>query len=304
MTVDKGSFAFAADGKTFKSTKVYFGAFARGASNKQVIDSKNRITVRLQGIDAPELHYKAAPLRASSRVSKAMREKFNLENRAMRRQYWAESATIALAKKLMEYEHPVDCHVISLIDRPYEVIDTYGRFVGNICVGAGFKTDINLWLSEQGWAYPTFYSSMEPEEIDAYLGSIGTAKNKGRIWKDYSHDTSKFDSKLVYRPKGQPQPNKDKGKVLMPKIFRRQVAYRVQKKVGVVKGRFTDYLKANPDPCYKTTDFLKESVNTATEYKLHDFMQGRKFTLKPHEVVFREKFSSLVNKNGKKIEKF
>ena len=168
-----------------------------GASRKEVIDKQGRITVRLQGIDAPELHYRAAALKKSSNVSDAKRAKFNSENKPDRRQYWAETATVAVAKKLSTYGAPVKCEVISLIDKPFEVVDTYGRFVANITSGAGFKTDINLWLAEQGWAYPTFYSSMTQDEIEAYLKILSKAKNKGRIWKDYSTDTGKFDSKLV-----------------------------------------------------------------------------------------------------------
>ena len=304
VEVGANSFAFAADGKTFKATKVYFGAFARGASNKEVIDSKNRITVRLQGIDAPELHYRAAPLKKSGKVSDSKRAKFNLENKQPRRQYWAETATVALAKKLSGYGDSVKCQVISLIDRPFEVIDTYGRFVGNICVGAKFNTDINLWLSEEGWAYPTFYSSMEPEEIETYLATLTKAQSKGRIWKDYSTNTGKFDAKLLYQPKGPVEPSKDKGAVLMPKVFRRQLSYRLQKKVGVVGGSFADYLEADRDACFRTDEFLKQGVNTALERSVHDFIKRYKFPFKPHEVVFREKFSSLVNKNGKKIESF
>jgi endonuclease YncB( thermonuclease family) len=304
VTVGEDSFSFAADGKTFKPTRAFFGAFARGASSKAVIDKQNRITVRLQGIDAPELHYRAAPLKKSTGVSEAKRKAFNLENKPQRRQYWAETATVALAQKLLDYPHPVDCRVVSLVDRPYEVIDTYGRFVGNICVGDGFKTDINLWLSEQGWAYPTFYSSMEPEEIKAYLDTLPKAKAKGRIWKDYSTDTAKFDPKLVFRPHGPAQPSKDKGKLLMPKVFRRQLAYRVQRKVKVFSGSFADYLKKNKDDCCKTDEFLAQGVNTAPIYQLADFMKGNRFTVKPHEVVFREKFSSLVDENGDRIEEF
>lgn len=304
VTVDGSSFAFASDGKNFKKTDAYLDAFARGASSKKVIDNQNRITVRLQGIDAPELHYRAAPLKKSSKVSDAKRKKFNKENAHQRRQYWAETATIALAKKLIEYGEPVDCQVISLIDRPFEVIDTYGRFVGSICVGQGFKTNINLWLSEQGWAYPTFYSSMLREEIEAYLSTLAKAKAKGRIWKDYSTDASKFDSKLLYRPNGPAAAANDRGPVLMPKLFRRQVAYRMQKKAGVFSGSFTDYLKVNPDPCYVTKDFLEQGLHTAPQRALHEFMKGNKFTLKPNEIVFREKFADMVDKNGKKIDTF
>ena len=304
VTVGGDSFAFAADGKNFKTTKAYFGAFSQGASKKEVIDKQDRITVRLQGIDAPELHYRAAALKQSSGVSATKRAKFNAENKLNRRQYWAETATVALAKKLSTYGSPIKCQVISFIDRPFEVVDTYGRFVANIMVGTGFKTDINLWLGEQGWAYPTFYSSMTPEEIEAYLKILSKAQSKGRIWKNYSTDTAKFDSKLVFRPHGPAQPNKDKGPVLMPKIFRRQVSFKIQKKVGVISGSFIDYLKSNRDPCFKTEEFLKQGPNTAPVRSLHDFMKGNKFTVKPHEVVFREKFSNLVNKNGKRIEKF
>jgi endonuclease YncB( thermonuclease family) len=304
VTVGGDSFAFAADGKNFKKTNAFFGAFVRGASSKEVVDKQNRITVRLQGIDAPELHYRAAPLKKTSNVSAAKREKFNQENKSPRRQYWAETATVALAKKLSEYGNPIKCQVVSLVDRPFEVIDTYGRFVANICVGTGFKTDINLWLSEQGWAYPTFYSSMEPDEIKAYLKTLKTAQSKGRIWKDYSTDAAKFDSKLVFRPKGPVEASKDKGKVLMPKLFRRQLSFKLQKKVGIAKGNFADYLKANRDPCFRTDEFIEQGPHTAPIRALHDFMKGNKFTLKPHELVFREKFSSLVDKNGKRIEDF
>lgn len=303
VDVAANSFAFAADGKTFKVTRAYFGAKVRGMSSKEVVDKQNRITVRLQGIDAPELHYRAGPLKGGT-VSDATRKKFNLANKLQRRQYWAETATVALCKKLSGYGDAVKCEVTSFIDKPFEVIDTYGRFVGDIRVGKGFKTDINLWLAEEGWAYPTFYSSMKEEEIESYLKLLAKAQKKGRVWKDYSHDAGKFDPKLVFRPKGPPQPAKDKGKVLMPKIFRRQLAYRMQKKAGVIAGSFTEYLKANPDLCYTLDEFLKLGKDTAPERKLFEFMKGNKFTRKPHEVVFKEKFSTLIGKTGKKVDKF
>jgi endonuclease YncB( thermonuclease family) len=304
VNVERDSFSFSPDGRKFKKTDVYFGAFSQGASKKQVVDSQNRITVRLQGIDAPELHYRAAALKSSTGVSAAKRAKFNLENKPQRRQYWAETATVALAEKLSGYGSPVKCQVTSFIDRPFEVIDTYGRFVANIRVGAGYKTDINLWLAEEGWAYPTFYSSMKADEIEAYLKALTKAGKKRRIWRDYSLDTSKFDPKLVFRPKGPVEAAKDKGKVLMPKLFRRQVSFRIQKKVGVFNGNFADYLKANKDSCFRTDEFLKQGEHVAPVRALHDFMKGNKFTLQPQDIVFREKYSNLVDAKGKRIEKF
>src|SRR5687767_3434221 len=44
-------------GAPFAVTHVFDGAKVRGKTTKQVLDAKGRVTVRLQGIDAPELHY-------------------------------------------------------------------------------------------------------------------------------------------------------------------------------------------------------------------------------------------------------
>jgi endonuclease YncB( thermonuclease family) len=113
-----------------------------------VIDKNGRITVRLQGIDAPELHYRAGPL-AKSRpeVTPAKRQEFNALNKIARRQYWAETATVALARKLANLDNAkVACEVYSLVDHPYELVDTYGRVVGNVRVGTDFRIDVNVWL--------------------------------------------------------------------------------------------------------------------------------------------------------------
>ncbi len=67
VEVGANSFSFAADGKTFKTTQAYFGTVVRGASSDPVIDKQGRITVRLQGIDAPELHYRARRTQAEFR---------------------------------------------------------------------------------------------------------------------------------------------------------------------------------------------------------------------------------------------
>jgi endonuclease YncB( thermonuclease family) len=115
VIVDANSFAFAADRVIFKPTHVFDNAFVRGASRKKLIDSSSRITVRLQGIDAPELHYRAGPLqRDRPEVTDKKRELYNQLNKVERRQYQAESATVALAKKLSNFGGDViDCMVFS-----------------------------------------------------------------------------------------------------------------------------------------------------------------------------------------------
>jgi endonuclease YncB( thermonuclease family) len=71
--------------------------------------------------------------------------------------------------------------VFTHVDAPNEVFDTYGRLVGDIEVTVGgHKVDVNHWLVEQGFAYPTFYSSMNADEIKAFLALAKTARTKKR----------------------------------------------------------------------------------------------------------------------------
>jgi hypothetical protein len=80
-------------------------------------------------------------------VTPAKRQAFNALNKIARRQYWAETATVALARKLANLDNAkVACEVYSLVDHPYELVDTYGRVVGNIRVGKDFRIDVNVWL--------------------------------------------------------------------------------------------------------------------------------------------------------------
>lgn len=306
VSVGEDSFAYSTTGKTFKVTRVFDDAFVRGAAAGPVIE-QGRITVRLQGIDAPELHYRAPALKSNRpEVTPEKRKSYNQQNRPERRQYLGETATVALSRKLQSYgTGEIACKVISLVDHPYEVIDTYGRFVGNVRVGSRFRTDLNLWLAAQGWVYPTFYSSMTNPEIEALLAAMIQGKKKPRAWKHLSFDTDGFDPTLVYRGEGAPlAPDADIGPVLMPKVFRRQVAYEMEKAAGIFSGSFKTFLARSPDGCFLLKDFLAQSVHSAPYHTLHEFLDGTKLTKQPQELVFREKYSTLVDSAGRVIEQF
>ena len=103
VDVTPGGFAWAADGETFKVTHAFDNARVQGKSRDPIIKN-GCITVRLQGIDAPELHYKASGLPSSRPdATAAKRKAFNAWNKTERRQYWAESATVALADRLADF---------------------------------------------------------------------------------------------------------------------------------------------------------------------------------------------------------
>jgi hypothetical protein len=93
-----GAFRFLAHpGAAFQVTRAFDNAIVRGRVRKPAIDNQGRITVRLQGIDAPELHYRpSAALRRRDRTSEQQR--IYLELNEEYRQYLAETATVALRR--------------------------------------------------------------------------------------------------------------------------------------------------------------------------------------------------------------
>lgn len=314
LTVGEDSFEYKEDGaSSFKKTKVFEDAISKGQGSKPVITTSKKtgartITVRLQGVDAPELHYKAAPLKRSADISDTEREKFNEINEE-RRQCLAESATVALANHLKQYQNEdgiIEAIYETSVDKPFEVIDTYGRFIGNIKVGK--QHDINLWLVENGWGMPAFYTSMSADEINAFLAVWKKGKNKvGRVGKSISKDATKFDWKLLYRKPSEDIKFKlleDKGKVLMPKIFRRQCSWFVAKKAGAIEKTtgFKAFLAKSPDQLVLLEDLLNNGIHSAIVYSLHDFVDTKNKVLKnPEQLVFKEKPGTLVNGKGKKV---
>src|SRR5437773_795653 len=65
-------------GAPSKVTHAFEGATVKGKVSKSAIDNKNRVTIRLQGIDAPELHYRPmAPTLNSKKPTPQQRATFN-----------------------------------------------------------------------------------------------------------------------------------------------------------------------------------------------------------------------------------
>ncbi len=314
LIVGKSSFEYKGDHeRKFSVTHVFDDAISKGQGSKPVINTSKRdgtqtITVRLQGVDAPELHYRAAPLKRTSDVSDAERAKFNSINEE-RRQCFAESATFSLAKHLEKYiddEGMIPAVFQSVVEFPYEVVDTYGRFIGNVFVGK--KHDINIWVVENGWGMPAYYTSMSVDEIKVFQEAWKKGKKKiNRVGKSASKNAALFDWDLLYRKPVDGlefSPGEDKGKVLMPKIFRRQVAWMVTKKAGVISSgtTFNGYLKKSPDQLILLSDMLSQGLSASKVYALDDFVSDKnKIAKNPEDLVFQEKPGTLVNPRGTKI---
>jgi endonuclease YncB( thermonuclease family) len=313
LFVDANSFLYRPDGSSnFKKTSVFDDAVAKGQGSGPVINTSKKdgaktITVRLQGVDAPELHYRAAPLKSSSGASDDIRKRYNELNKE-RRQHFAESATAALTKYLTKFAKDgiVQAVFESTVEHPYEVVDTYGRFIGNI--KASGTSDINLWLVENGWCSPSFYSSMSAEEISAFISAWEKGRKlQGRTSQSLIKDADFFNENMLYREPGTVSAftiGDDKGKTIIPKIFRRQVAWQLSLRAGITAAgtNFSSFLKQSPDELLLLKDFLAHDINSAKTRFLHDMIDSGNIILKgPEELVFKEKPGTLVNAAGDKI---
>lgn len=284
----------------FKATHVFDTAHVRGTGSNPAVKN-GAVTVRWQGIDAPELHYRP---RFPKKLAEPERAAFNQQNGNFR-QCYGESATVALSTFLQtENDNPLPVIVRTSVDAPGDVFDTYGRLIGDIIVKkSGKEVNVNQWLVEKGWAFPTYYDSMSATEIER-LDKLATRAKEDRlgIWNDATEDAGHFDPTLKFRSHGALEP--DSGSVIMPKVFRRFSTYSVAEAAHVVNETFPAYLKAEPDRCHKTSEFLTDGAK-AVQRRLDQFVQpNAHLTFWPQDLVFEESPSELLDAKGHKITTF
>ncbi|MET3909122.1 endonuclease YncB(thermonuclease family) [Bradyrhizobium sp. S3.3.6] len=301
------------DSSPFHPTHVFDNAKVKGRTATAPIKN-GKLTIRLQGIDAPELHYQPSPLSPAEKkgLTDAKRKAYH-EVTHPYRQFLGATSSKALHDFLSNTgEATLACRVFTHVDAPNEVFDTYGRLVGDIEVTVANKAvDINHWLVEQGFAYPTFYSSMNDDEIRAFLALTKIARTKKLpVWKALAKTIPAFDFDLR-----EPKKNEtdvlatDKGPVILPKLYRRQTNWAARKKATVTSQNFQKFLAegsgGKPDTCYAIDDFLANGVHSATPRNFADFVEGgTKIKFQPDGLVFGEAPSTLVGADGKVIAGF
>jgi endonuclease YncB( thermonuclease family) len=290
-------------GAPFQVTHAFDDATVRGRITKKPIDEHGRMTVRLEGVDAPELHYTPQALVKKSQQTAQQRElylKWNLKYR----QYLAETATLALANLLrLGGASPIDCKVVTAVDQPSEVFDTYARFVGYLTfTSPSGELVVNHWLVRNGWAFPGFYSSMSADEITVLIDAANEAYNQGAVlWSELSDDTGQFDFDLVYRGKNAlPDAPADQGDVLLPKLFRRVAEWNVNKRAKMTTQTFKNFLRTkSSDFCFDTAQFLEQGASASEPVHLADLINSAgMFTRWPEEVVFQEAPTTITGPGG------
>lgn len=298
MTVEANAFTFrASPGHKTVVTHAFddAGMFhtVKGKKTFKPVIRNGTITTRLQGIDAPELHFQ--PTVTGTRNF---------------RQFYGETCTVKLADRCKQIGPQVlPCQFVTAVDHPQEVVDKYGRFVGDILFNAGTAQEWNLndWLVEHGWAYPAFYDSMSVAEIQRIFTLSKTAeKAKSGIWADTTSQIGPLDWTKVFEH-GPFDAAHDRGPVCFPKMFRRLCDFSVRQRNGSVNGTLKAYLAAqkHPDMCYQLADFVKSNAHPpkGTGKKLASFVSAQnKYLAKPADLVFHEAPSTIVDQQNKPIK--
>jgi endonuclease YncB( thermonuclease family) len=309
VAVNANSFQFTPDPATTqpRPTTVFATALVKGRGPPAPAIKNSAITIRLQGIDATELHFSAnLPTKGKPGSIK--------DNGTRYRQFFGETAAIALHGLLVQAgKGTIRCQVVSTVDHPNDVFDMFGRFIGNIVVQIGGRAvDANLWLAENGWAFPTFYNSMTPTEISDVKTRTDAARAAGRgIWPHVIQHVAQLNRGMTERKVGtKPTPAMDVGPVLMPKIFRRLVKFSVSQENQLFAQDFRSFLANQTDPVVSRAGFLANPDQKAPPAGSPDGNLASRFSATevlqpdPSDMVFFEQDSTLVDKNGKKIVGF
>jgi hypothetical protein len=268
--------------------------------------------IRLQGIDAPELHFRPT---APKGLDNSQKEKFKSLNREFRQPAAARSVfnLVEFLKTLSqgnENEKHVNVFAFSYVDSPNDLFDRYGRAVADIVLTENANNtasiNINQWLVENGWAFPDFYNSMSFNEIKVLQErGISARQNGNGIWKEYSQKLQPFDFQLFFEKDATINPDSDSGQINPPKIFRRQAPFEILIKAEIEQfPNFKSYLQTLEDNCYATSDFLENKSN-AELFPLSDAIDEQDHLIfSPGDLVFVEADSILKDENGNPIKEW
>jgi len=247
VVANADGFEFSADGspQAFRRTRVFEGA---QIARKNVVKSGRKVTIRIQGIDAPELHCPPGVRKPPG----FPKDKPLKGNGGFFRQFQGETSTAGLAGDVVVKGQPtvVPCEVTTRINLPNDAFDMFGRLIGDVSFRVGGKlVSIAHVAAENGWALPAYYNSMNPSEITTLHSMFETArKKKLGIWRHFDKLIGQVN--LLKFPEGGTFTKKerlaDRKPFVVPKIFRRQLRYSVLQQNNLAPKTFNGYLAGKP----------------------------------------------------------
>ena len=271
-----------------------------GIAKLALVVKNSTLTVRLQRIDAPELHYRPDAKGSDSKLKGTGLIKDYRQNQA-------ETAAVKLTGFLRSFgSDPLPCTFTSELktsEGPGAAIDKYGRFVGDIILPDG--TNLNVWLLQQGLAVIALYDSMLPSEIDESIAAWQTGRKKqGSIARLYNDKFGTFDPALVFRAVGSNVVDEGTRKYLHPKFYRRQTTWWAFTQVDAFEGDLGDWLTKKAEVCWYLPEF-RQLGKKAQKYPLYEReFDGDGIGWEPEDFIFAESASSIqrMDAGGKLVK--
>jgi endonuclease YncB( thermonuclease family) len=326
VVTNANGFEFSPDAspQAFRHTRVFEGA---QIAKENVIKSGGKVTVRIQGIDAPELHCPPGV-----RKPKGFPKNQPLKgNGGKFRQLQGETSAAGLGDDVGSKPQPnvVPCEVTTRINVPNDAFDMFGRLIGDISFRIdGKSVSIAHLAASDGWALPAYYNSMTPDEIRRLDELFEQARKKKRgIWRHFDRIVGQL-NRLKFEDDGKAFDKKaqqaDRGPFVVPKIYRRQLRYDVLQQNDLAPKTFADYLAGKPLKG-QTTKGTKDAWATRSAFLANPTMKkptkapndslagllsaGNAFPSGagirlPGDIVFFEQPSTLKKKNGTPITKW
>lgn len=307
VNVSPGAIRYEPPNAPVQTTTVFDGSYVRSSGTSRPVIKNGKLTVRLQGLDAPELHVQPQSMKGTKYKGRDLGSLRGSGLIKSYRQHQAETATVQLAMYLSTLgPSPLPCRFFTQVhddDGPSDALDKYGRFVGNILIEG---IDLNLEILRRGLAVIALYNSMQRSEIEACLAAWEIGRTiSGGIVRYMSKTIGPFDETLTYNqpPDASFTPESSK-KFIHPKLFRRYCTWWAYRQFGTFKSGFDTFLTLSKnDLFYELSDLLSGGVFAARPLPLEKMVRaGKTVRYSPEEVVFKESASRLYASDGKAIE--
>jgi len=309
INVEPGAVRYQASGQSPQPTTAYEGAFVKVYGSPKVVIKNDKLTVRLQGIDAPELHLQPQSMKGTKYKSQDLGSLRGTGLVKKYRQDQGETATVRLAQYLGTLgPSPVPCQFVTeLVDDegPGDAIDKYGRFVGNVRIN---NVDINLEILRRGWAVVALYNSMRRGEIEECLNGWNMGRNTpSGIVKYLTKTIAAFEPDLLYRGAADTEVQQEgTRRFIHPKLYRRQCTWWAYRKHGTFKSGFDTFLGLSEhDVFYELDDYLDDAPLVAVQVPIEKMVKnGSEVVYRPDEVVFKDAPSKLYGPDGEQLEQW
>jgi len=236
------------------------------------------LSVRLQGIDAPETHYSPNYREGMFDGDYSTWVAKHISRQKSYRQPYSKLCTDLFANGLRNQlgvgsfnstspEAFVDAKVTILAEGINGAVDVYGRAVGYVTLIAnGQEIVVNDFALSQGFAFCSFYGSMAIDEMKRLMqlfAAHGWDGAKSQLRKNLSNQLRDFEPELWTTKSMRDTDRDDNGgdsfpsKCFDPKLFRRCVDWLGRKEALNETIPLLDYMQANDEEIVLLKDFIE-----------------------------------------------